>query len=170
MGEIPLSLRSPFQGLCDVCLLLAAAELCLVRPMRAALVFLALTFAAIARTLPDDAVLSQRLVGTWRGSRHDTRYFADGTWMTDPQDYELLGGQNSHGRWRIENAKLIETWRFVGELEDAQVIEEIIAITSHVLKFRTLSQDGPGRPEGLVLPSGVYTLKRIPDAKLPRDK
>jgi len=90
--------------------------------------------------------------------------------MTDPQDYELLGGQNSHGRWRIENAKLIETWRFVGELEDAQVIEEIIAITSHVLKFRTLSQDGPGRPEGLVLPSGVYTLKRIPDAKLPRDK
>src|SRR5438094_10627142 len=67
LGEIPLSLRSPFQGLCDVCLLLAAAELCLVRPMRAALVFLALTFAAIAGTLPDDAVLSQRLVGVVLG-------------------------------------------------------------------------------------------------------
>ena len=73
--------------------------------MRAALVFLTLSFTAIAGTLPDDAVLSQRLLGTWRGSRHETRYFADGTWMM-----------------------------------------------------------------GLVLPSGVYTLKRIPDAKLPRDK
>src|SRR5438034_9291754 len=111
--------------------------------MRAALVFLALTFAAIAGTLPDDAVLSQRLVGTWRGSRHDTRYFADGTWMMDAQDYEL-GGQNSHGKWRIENAKLIETWRFVDESEDSRVLQEIIAITSYVLKFRALSQDGPG--------------------------
>ena len=86
----------------------------LVRPMRAALVFLTLSFTAIAGSLPDDAVLSQRLVGTWRGSRHETRYFADGTWMMDPQHYELLGGQTSHGKWRIENAKLIETWRFVG--------------------------------------------------------
>jgi hypothetical protein len=54
---------------------------------------LTLTFAAIAGTLPDDAVLSQRLVGTWRGSRHDTRYFADGTWMIDLQDYELLAAR-----------------------------------------------------------------------------
>jgi hypothetical protein len=108
----------------------------LVRPMRATLVFLTLSFTAIAGTLPDDAVLSQRLVGTWR----------------------------------IEKAKLIETWRFLGESEDSRVIQEIVTITSHVLKFRTLSQDGPGRPEGLVLPSGVYTLKRVPDAKLPRDK
>ena len=114
--------------------------------MRAALVFLVLGFAAIAGTLPDDAVLSQRLVGTWRGSRHDTRYLANGTWMMDPQDYELLGGQNSHGKWRVENAKLIETWRFVGESEDSRVIQEIIAITSHVLKFRTLSQGRPRPP------------------------
>jgi hypothetical protein len=124
----------------------------------------------IAKSLPDDAVSSQRLVGSWRGPRHDLRYFADGTWMMDPQDFQLLGGQNTHGKWRIQNGRLIETWRFLGASEDSSVVQEIIELTARSLRFRTLSQDGPFRPEGLVLPSGVYTLKRIPDAKLPYEK
>jgi hypothetical protein len=27
---------------------------------------------------------SERLVGTWQGDRHQTQYFADGTFVTDP--------------------------------------------------------------------------------------
>jgi hypothetical protein len=99
---------------------------------------LTLTFAAIAGTLPDDAVLSQRLVGTWRGSRHDTRYFADGTWMIDPQDYELLRPEFTT-KVAYRQRQVDQSMAFVGESEDSRVIQEIIAITSHVLKFRTRS-------------------------------
>jgi hypothetical protein len=56
------------------------------------MLFVALSTSAFAGLLPDDATLSRRLVGTWHGGRQDTQYFADGTWMMDPQNYELLGG------------------------------------------------------------------------------
>ena len=138
--------------------------------MRALILLMMLSRSAIAAELVDDATLSRRLVGTWHGGRHDTRYFSDGTWMMDPQNYALLGGQNTHGNWRIQNGKLIETWRFVGESSDSSTVAEIIELTPTRLRFRTLSQDGPGRPERLVLPSGIYTETRIPDAKLRHDK
>lgn len=135
--------------------------------MRAAILFIVLSMPAIAGDLPDDPTLSRHLVGTWHGGRHDTRYFSDGTWMMDPQNYELLGGRSTHGKWRIKDGKLVETWRFEGEPSDSSTVAEIIELTPTRLRFRTLSQDGPGRPEGLVLPSGIYTETRIPDAKLP---
>ena len=90
--------------------------------------------------------------------------------MMDPQNYQLLGGQNTHGKWRIENGRLIETWRFLGQTSDSITVGEIIELTNTTLKIRTLSQEGPGRPQGLALPSGVYTLKWVPDAKLPGEK
>src|SRR6266566_7750184 len=127
--------------------------------MRTALVIVALIVPAIALALPDDATLSRLLVGTWHDYRHDTQYRADRTWILDPPDE----GDNTRGKWRIEHGKLIETWRFVGESSDSTTVDEVIELTRDTLKFRTLSQEGPGRPEGLVLPSGVYTLKRIKD-------
>ena len=138
---------------------MAVAQLGLVRPMRTAVVFLALTTSMLAGALPDDATLTRRILGTWHSYRHDTQYRADGTWILDPPD----DGQNTCGKWRIEHGKLIETWRFVGESSDSTTVDEVIELTRDTLKFRTLSQEGPGRPEGLVLPSGVYTLKRIKD-------
>lgn len=139
--------------------------------MRLALLFFVLLAStATAGALPDDVTLTRQLIGTWKGGRHNTRYFANATWMMDPQNYELLGGQNTHGKWRIENGKLITTWRFTGESEDSRTIDEIITLTADTLKIRTLVQDGPGRPAGRVLPSEVFTLTRIPDVKLPREK
>ena len=138
--------------------------------MRIALFLFLLTYSAIAGTLPDDATLTRELIGTWKGGRHNTRYFTNGTWMMDPQLYELLHGENTHGKWRIENGKLITTWRFTGESADSRTIDEIITLTRDTLKIRTIVQDGPGRPAGRVLPSEVFTLTRIPDAKLPGEK
>jgi hypothetical protein len=132
--------------------------------MRIILLFL-LLLASAAAALPDDATLTRQLIGTWKGGRHNTRYSADGTWMMDPQLYELLGGQNTHGKWRIDNGKLITTWRFKGESEDSRTIDEIITLTADTLKIRTLVQDGPGRPAGRVLPSDVFTLTRITDSQ-----
>jgi hypothetical protein len=129
--------------------------------MRLAVVVAVLTSSVVAGTLPDDATLSRLLIGTWQDSRHSTEYRPDGTWIVDPQNYDLLRGQNTHGKWHIKDGKLIETWRFRGESSDSSTVDQIIELTRHTLKFRTLSQDGPGRPEGLVLPSGVYTLKRV---------
>ena len=125
--------------------------------MRTAVVFLALTTSMLAGALRDDATLTRRILGTWHSYRHDAQYRADGTWILDPPD----DGQNIRGKWRIENGKLIETWRFVGESSDSTTVDEIIELSRDTLKFRTLSQEGPGHPEGLVLPTGVYTLKRI---------
>ena len=65
----------------------------------------------IALALPDDAILSRLLVGTWQSPRHQTVYRADGTWMLDPPDE----GDNTRGKWRIEHGKLIDTWRFSDE-------------------------------------------------------
>jgi hypothetical protein len=129
--------------------------------MRTALVIVALIAPVIALALPDDATLSRLLVGTWHGPRHETQYRADGIWIMDPPDE----GDNTRGKWRIEHGRLITTWRFRGESSDSTAIDEISELTEKIFKFRTVSQEGPGRPEGLVLPSGMYTVTRVTTKK-----
>ena len=125
--------------------------------MRAALVILALIIPAIALALPDDATLSRLLVGTWQSPRHQTVYRADGTWMLDPPDE----GDNTRGKWRIEHGKLIETWRFSDESSDSTSTEEIIELTEWTFESRIISQEGPGKPEGQILPSEIFTVTRV---------
>ena len=116
---------------------------------------------AIALALPDDAASSQLLVGTWQGPRHQTQYRADGTWILDPPDE----GDNTRGKWRIEHGRLIETWRFTDETEDSSSVEEIIELTEKVFKSRIILQEGPGRPQGQVLPSEIFTVTRVTEKK-----
>jgi hypothetical protein len=129
--------------------------------MRAALVIVALVLPNIALALPDDATLSRLLVGTWHGHRHDTQYRADGIWIMDPPDE----GDNTRGKWRIEHGRLIETWRFSGESSDSTSVDEIIELTDKIFKSRTISQEGPGKPEGQVLPSEIFTVTRVTTKK-----
>ena len=129
--------------------------------MRAAFVVVALIVPVIALALPDDATLSRLLVGTWHGHRHDTQYRADGIWILDPPDE----GDNTHGKWRIEHGRLIETWRFSDESSDSTSVEEIVELTEKIFKSRIISQEGPGRPEGQVLPSEIFTLTRVTTKK-----
>jgi len=129
--------------------------------MRTALVIVALIVPAIALALPDDATLSRLLVGTWHDYRHDTQYRADRTWILDPPDE----GDNTRGKWRIEHGRLITTWRFSGESSNSTAVDEISELTQKILKFRTISQEGPGRPEGQVLPSKIFTLIRVTTKK-----
>ena len=125
--------------------------------MRYALVVVAFLAPAIALALPDDATLSQLLVGTWKGPRHETQYRADGTWVLDPPDE----GDNTRGKWRIEHGRLIETWRLTDETEDSSSVEEIIELTEKIFKSRIILQEGPGKPEGQVLPSEIFTVTRV---------
>ncbi len=125
--------------------------------MRNVFFVLTLIVPVIALALPDDATLSRLLVGTWHGHRHDTQYRADGTWIMDPPDE----GDNSRGKWRIEHGRLITTWRFSGESSDSTAVDEISELTQKTFKFRTISQEGPGRPEGQALPNKIFTLTRV---------
>jgi hypothetical protein len=125
--------------------------------MRSAFVIVALIVPVIALAVPDDATLSRLLVGTWHGHRHDTQYRADGTWIMDPPDER----DNTRGKWRIEDGRLIETWRFSGESSDSTSVEEIIELTEKIFKSRIISQEGLGRPEGQVLPSEIFTVTRV---------
>ncbi len=129
--------------------------------MRTALVIVALIVPVIALALPDDATLSRLLVGTWHDYRHDTQYRADRTWILDPPDE----GDNTRGNWRIEHGRLITTWRFSGESSNSTAVDEISELTQKILKFRTISQEGPSRPEGQVLPSKIFTLIRVTTEK-----
>ena len=129
--------------------------------MRTALVIVALIVPAIALALPYDATLSGLLVGTWHDYRHDTQYRADGTWIMDLPDE----GENSRGKWRIEHARLITTWRFSDESSVSTAVEEIIELTKSIFKSRIISQEGPGRPEGQVLPSEIFTVTRVTTKK-----
>jgi ketosteroid isomerase-like protein len=117
---------------------------------------------AIALALPDDAALTQLLVGTWHGPRHETQYRADGTWVLDPPD----DGENTRGKWRIEHGRLIETWRLTDETEDSSSVEEIIELTEKIFKSRIILQEGPGKPEGQVLPSEIFTVTRVTEKNL----
>jgi hypothetical protein len=129
--------------------------------MRAALLIVALVLPNIALALPDDATLSRLLVGTWHGHRHDTEYRSDGTWIMDPPDE----GDNSRGKWRTEHGRLIEIWRFRDESSDSTSVEEIIELTEKIFKSRIISQEGPGKPEGQVLPSEIFTVTRVTTKK-----
>ena len=129
--------------------------------MRTTLVLIALVAPIVALALPDDATLSRLLVGTWHGPRHETQYRADGTWILDPPDE----GDNTGGKWRIEHGRLIETWRFSDESSDSTSTEEIIELTEKVFKSRIISQEGPGKPEGQVLPSEIFTVTRVTEKK-----
>jgi hypothetical protein len=115
----------------------------------------------IVLALPDDATLSRLLVGTWQGPRHETQYRANGTWIMDPPDE----GDNSRGKWRIEHGRLIETWRFSDESSDSTSVEEIIELTEKIFKSRIISQEGPGKPEGQILPSEIFTVTRVTTQK-----
>jgi hypothetical protein len=129
--------------------------------MRTAFLIVALIVPAIVLALPDDAILSRLLVGTWHGHRHDTQYRADGTWIMDPPDE----GDNSRGKWRIEHGRLITTWRFSDESSDSTAVEEINELTEKIFKSRIISQEGPGRPEGQVVPSEIFTVTRVTTKK-----
>jgi len=130
-------------------------------PMRYAFFLFTLLAPVIALALPGDATLSRLLIGTWHGPRHDTQYRADGTWIMDPPDE----GDNSRGKWRIEHRRLITTWRFNDESSDSTAVEEIMELTEKIFKSRIVSQEGPGRPEGQVLPSEVFTVTRVTTKK-----
>jgi hypothetical protein len=129
--------------------------------MRTALVIVALIAPVIALALPDDATLSRLLVGTWHGHRHDTQCRADGTWIMDPPDE----GDNTRGQWRIEHGRLIESWRFGDESSDSTSVGEIVELTEKIFKSRIISQEGPGRPEGQVLPSETFTVTCVTTKK-----
>ena len=129
--------------------------------MRPAFVIVASTVPVLALALPDDTTLSRLLVGTWHDYRHDTQYRADRTWILDPPDE----GDNTRGNWRIEHCRLITTWRFSGESSNSTAVDEISELTQKILKFRTISQEGPGRPEVQVLPSKIFTLIRVTTKK-----
>jgi hypothetical protein len=129
--------------------------------MRAVFVIVALIAPVIALALPDDATLSQLLIGTWQGPRHETQYRADGTWILDPPDE----GDNTQGKWRIEHGRLIETRRLSDETSDSTSVEEIIELTEKIFKSRMISQQGPGKPEGQVLPSEIFTVTRVTEKK-----
>src|SRR4029079_3109733 len=125
--------------------------------MRTTVVIVALIAPAIVLALPDDSTLTQLLVGTWQGPRHETEYRADGTWFLDPPDE----GDNTRGKWRIEKRRLIETRRFTDETEDSSSVQEIIELTEKTFKSRIILQEGPGKPEGQVLPSQIFTVTRV---------
>jgi hypothetical protein len=124
-------------------------------------VVLAFIVPPMALALPDDATLSKLLVGTWQGPRHQTEYRADGTWVLDPPGE----GDNTRGKWRIEHGRLIETWRLADENDDSSSVEEIIELTEEIFKSRIILQEGPGKPEGQVLPSEIFTVKRVMEKK-----
>jgi hypothetical protein len=115
----------------------------------------------IALALPDDVILSRLLGETWKGPRHETQYCADGTWVLDPPDE----GDNTRGKWRIDHGRLIETWRFGDESSDSSSVEEIIELTQKIFKSRIISEEGPGKPEGQVLPSEIFTVNRVTTKK-----
>ena len=129
--------------------------------MRSVFVIVGFLAPIIALALPDDATLSRLLVGTWHGPRHETQYHADGTWILDPPDE----GDNTRGKWRIEHGRLIETWRFSDESSDSTSTEEIIELTEKIFKSRIISQERPGKPEGQVLPSEIFTVTRVTTKK-----
>lgn len=89
-----------------------------------------------SKTAPQQTDLvnpSRHIIGTWQGPRHQTRYFADGTFVVDPQ----LGPKSSRGRWRLEGDRLTEYLP-----SGAAKTHRIISISSREL----IVADEQGRP------------------------
>ena len=51
------------------------------------------------------------------------------------------------------------------ESSDSTSTEEIIEFTEKIFKSRIISQEGPGKPEGQVLPSEIFTVTRVAEKK-----
>ena len=81
--------------------------------------------------------------------------------MLDPPDE----GDNTRGKWRIEHGKLIDTWRFSDESSDSTSTQEIIELNEYTFKSRIIPQEGPGKPEGQVLPGEIFTVTRVTEEK-----
>ena len=73
--------------------------------------------------------------------------------------------ETTRGKWRIEHGRLIETWRFTDEDSDSSSVEEIIELSEKVFKSRIILQEGPGKPQGQVLPSEIFTVTRVAEKK-----
>ena len=92
--------------------------------------FSAFLAVAICHAAPDDRALSGLLVGEWQGARPSVPYMKDGTWRFNPAE------GTTHGKWRIADGKLIQTWRFVGHAEDSSATYDIVVIDDKMLKVR----------------------------------
>ena len=112
--------------------------------------------AGIALALPDDATLSRLL--SERGRVHDTRL---NTALTGRgSSIRPMKAITRRGRWRIEHGRLIETWRFTDEAVGFDVCRRNRRATEKIFKSRIILQEGPGKPEGQVLPSEIFTVTR----------
>jgi len=118
---------------------------------RLTMVVVVLTSSMMAGTLPDDATLSRMLYRDV--ARQSTLHTVSARRHLDNGPGELW-----FASWAKHPRQLA---RFRGESSDSSTVDQIIELTRHTLKFRSLSRDGSGRPEGLVLPSGVYTLSGL---------
>ncbi len=61
---------------------------------------------------------SRQIVGTWQGARHRTQYFADGTFVVDPQ----LARRQPRGHWDIQGDRLVEYAPGSGAMETHRII------------------------------------------------
>src|SRR3989475_1344260 len=48
---------------------------------------------------------------------------------------------------------------------DSTTVDEIVELTEKIFKSRIISQEGPGRPEGQILPSEIFTVTRVTTKK-----
>jgi len=47
------------------------------------------------------------------------------------------------------------------ETEDSSSVEDIVELAEKIFKSRIILQEGPGKPEGQVLPSEIFTVTRV---------
>ncbi len=67
---------------------------------------------------PEAVSRSRQIVGTWQGGRHRKQYFADGTFVIDPQ----LARQQPRGHWDVQGDRLIEYAPGSGTVETHRII------------------------------------------------
>ena len=120
------------------------------------IVLLASPHLVVAR--PSDAQWSRLLIGRWHEFRHDTKFYADGTYTVDPDEQT-----GPTGTWRIENGILIRHFGQQGQPADSTTNDEIVELTRRLLKIRILSVEGPG-PKVDGLPSKIFVLKRVSES------
>ena len=92
---------------------------------------------------------SQRLIGTWQGTRHRKQYFADGTFVTDPH----LVPNAPRMQWRIEGDRLTEYYPEAS----TTIIVRIVSMTNREL----VTTDDQGH---------TFRSRRIPDAQARKEK